>query len=209
MTYYPKNPALGQVIQSDVSDENPDMGFVAHVAWTAAEAVAADTDGILEATTDLGTGAANVITTFDGQPPCPRNITATVDDATGDDADIKAVQVIVVGTNINDEVITETLPAFTVNTAGTVTGSKAFKTVTSVTIPAGDSPYDVITTIGWGDKLGLPYARATLPCINAFLASVLEATAPTVAFSATALESNTIDLSSDLNGTVVDAYFVV
>jgi len=32
------------------------------------------------------------------------------------------------------EAITETLPAFTVDTAGTVTGSKAFKTITSITI---------------------------------------------------------------------------
>jgi len=54
----------------------------------------------------------------------------------GTAGDIKAVQVTITGTNYNNEVITEDLPAFTENTAGTVTGSKAFKTVTEVVIPA-------------------------------------------------------------------------
>ena len=207
MTFYPRK-ATGN-IQSDVEGENQDRSFISHLQWTAAEAHAADTDGVLPFETDLGTGAANTITTGITNPPSPRNITATVDDVTGDDADIKAVQVVITGTNIDDEVITETLPIFTVNASGSVVGSKAFKTVTQIVIPAGDTPYDVITSIGYGDKLGLPYARETLPCIAAYLATVLESTAATLAASATAIESNTIDLNSALNGTQVDAYLVV
>jgi len=207
--FYPKNPALGQVVQSDVADDHPDRSFIAHIEWTAAEAATADIDGVLAAQTDLGTGGARTVTTGFTDPPCPRNITATVDDVTGDDADIKAVQVVVTGTNMLDEEITETLPAFTLNTAGSVAGSKAFKTVTQVVIPAGDTPYDVTTAIGFGDILGLPYAEEEIPCIAAYLNSALEGTAATITASATAIESNTIDLNSALNGTKVDAYLVI
>lgn len=201
--FYPYNPALSQVIQSDVEDNNPDRGFIAHLQFSAAQAVVADADGVMAALTD--DGAEAVVTTGLTNPPCARNITAT---AGGTAGDIKAIQVVVVGTNINDEVITETLPAFTENTAGIVTGSKAFKTVTSVTIPAHDGT-GATTAIGFGDKLGLPYKRAHIPCLGSFLNNVLEATAATIAASATAFESNTIDLNSALNGTVVDTYLVV
>ena len=207
--WYPKNPVQGQLLQSEVADENPDRSFIAHLEWTAAEAATAATAGVLAFQTDLGTGGDRTVTTGLTNPPTPRNITATVDDVTGDDADIKAVQVVITGTNILDEVITETLPAFTVNTAGSVAGAKAFKTVTSVVIPAGDTPYDVITSIGFGDILGLPYERATLPCIAAYLATTLEGTAATIVGHATAIENNTIDLNSALNGNIVHAYLVV
>ena len=48
-----------------------------------------------------------------------------------------------------------------------------------------------------------------IPCIAAFLNSALEGTAAAITASATAIESNTIDLDSALNGTKVDAYLVV
>jgi hypothetical protein len=201
--FYPKNPDLGQVIQSDVSDDNPDMGFIAHVQFAAADAVAASTTGVHAAVTDDGT--QQTITTGITDPAIPRNITAT---AGGTAADIKAIQVVITGTNINDEVITETLPAFTENTAGSVTGSKAFKTVTQIVIPAHDGT-GATTSIGWGDKLGLSYIRAHIPCIATYLDNTLEGTAATIAASATAIESNTIDLNSALDGTVVDTYLVV
>ena len=202
MTWYPLKPG-SQTIQSDVESENPDQGFVAHVEWTAAEAHAAAAAGVHAAVTD--TGAQQVITTDITDPPCPRNITATSGGTAGD---IKAIQVTVAGTDINDEAIREVLPAFTENSATTVTGSKAFKTVTSITIPAHDGT-GATTAIGYGDKLGLPYAKAHIPCLAAFLNNVLEATAATIAASATAICSNTIDLNSALNGSVVDAYIVV
>jgi hypothetical protein len=202
MGLYPQKP-VGN-IQSNVSAVNLDRGFIAHEAWTATQAAAASATAVHAADTD--TGAEQTISTDITPPPCARNITAT---SGGTAADIKAVQIIVTGTDINNQVITETLPIFTVNTATTVLGSKAFKTVTSYVRPAGDSPYGDTVSIGFGDKLGLHYARATLPCIAAFLATVLEATAATIAASLTVLSSNTIDLQSALNGTAVDAYIVV
>jgi hypothetical protein len=201
MGFYPQKPTGN--IQTDVDGENLERGFIAHFQVTAANAVAASTTGVHAAVTD--NGAAQTITTGITNPAVPRNITAT---AGGTAGDIKAVQVVITGTNINDEVITETLPVFTADTAGSVVGSKAFKTVTSIAIPKHDGT-GATTSIGWGDKLGLPYMRAHIPCIGSFLNNVLEATAAAITASATAIESNTIDLNSALNGTVVDAYLVV
>lgn len=203
MTFYPKNPALGQVIQSDVADDHPDRSFIAHIEWTAAEALAALATGVHAAVTC--TGSPQEVTTLITNPAVPRSITAT---AGGTAGDIGAIQVTIEGTNINDEVITEVLPAFTVDTAGTVEGNKAFKTVTKITIPAHDGT-GATTSIGWGDKLGLPYAEEEIPCIDTFLNSVLEGTAAVITASATAIESNTIDLNSALNATKVDTYLVI
>lgn len=144
-------------------------------------------------------GAEQVITSSITNPAVPRNVTAT---AGGTADDIKAIQVVVAGTNVYDEAITETLPAFTVNTAGTVVGSKAFKTVTSITIPAHDGT-GATTSVGTGAKLGLPYKLSRNSVLAAFLNGVKEGTDPTVAVSSSAVESNTVSLNSALDGNVV------
>ena len=173
-------------------------GTGATTSFSAAGAPAvANTTGILAAVTD--TGAQQVITTGLNTPEVPRNITAT---AGGTGADIKAIQVIVAGTNAEGVAITETLAAFTVNTAGTVASVKAFATVTSVTIPAHDD-VGATTAIGFGEILGLGARYARKSVIATYLADVLEGTAATVAVSATAIESNTIDLNSSLDSTQV------
>lgn len=86
---------------------------------------------------------------------------------------------------------------------------------TGVTVGASTNgtagvPYDKIK-VGWNDKLGLPFklAHNTVLYKQTFLNNAVEGTEPTVAFSATALESNTIDLNSALNGTIVDTYLIV
>lgn len=152
-----------------------------------------------------GLSPVDVITTEITQPSVPRNITAT---AGGTATDIKAIQVIIEGTNYNNETITETLPAFTVDTAGTVTGSKAFKTVTKITIPAHDGT-GATTAVGFGEKLGIPYKLPHNTVLSAYLDNAKEGTAPTVTTSTTAIESNTIDLNSALNSKVVDVYLLV
>jgi hypothetical protein len=178
-----------------------DRAFIAHFQVSAANAVASDTDGVHASVN----GAVQELTTEITNPAVPRNITAT---AGGTAGSIKAIQVVIEGTNYADEVITETLPAFTVDTAGTVEGNKAFKTVTKITIPAHDAT-SATTIIGFGDKLGLPYLLGHNTVLNAYLNNVKESTAPTVTVSATALCNNTIKLNSALAGTVVDAYLMV
>lgn len=144
-------------------------------------------------------GAPQVITTAITNPPTPRNVTAT---AGGTNTDIKAIQVIVAGTNEEDVAITETLPAFTVDTAGTVVGSKVFKTVTSITIPAHDGT-GATTAVGLGAKLGVGERLTRNSVRAAYLNGTLEATAPTVAVSSSAIESNSVTLNSALAGTEV------
>lgn len=164
---------------------------------------AGEVDDVLAAVEDEG--EAQAITEGITDPPEPRNVTAT---AGGTEGDIKAVQVKVTGTNAAGAVITETLPAFTVNTAGTVQGSKAFATVTKVEIPAHDGE-GATTSVGLGDKLGLGILLKRNSIIKAFLGGALEGTAPTVAVSESAIESNTADLDSALDGeaeVVLDYY---
>ena len=111
---------------------------------------------------------------------------------------------VVVGTNVADEVITETI---SLNGSTLVQGNKAFKTVTKVTLPNLDSPDDA-ARVGWGDKIGLPYKLPHNTVLHAHLNNVRESSV-TVVTSSTAVESNTIDLNSALNGNDVDVYLVV
>jgi hypothetical protein len=68
--------------------------------------------------------------------------------------------------------------------------------------------YDTVS-IGFSDILGLPYLLPHNTVLFACLDNAREGTAPTVAVSATAIESNTIDLNSALNGKDVDIYLLV
>lgn len=179
------------------------VGGPVKMVYSAADAVVADADGVHAAHTD--DGGEEVLTTGITNPPCPRNITAT---AGGTAGDIKAIQVVVAGTNFLDEAIEETLPAFTVNTAGIVQGNLAFKTVTQITIPAHDGT-GATTAIGFGDKLGLPYALENNTVLLATLDGVRETTAPTVVVDADDIEANTVDLNSALNGDEVQVYLLV
>lgn len=203
MGFYPHNPNLGQEQQTDVPGVSVKQMFVSKLVVAAASATVASTTGIHAAVTD--NGGDQTVTTGITQPSVPRNITAT---AGGTSADVKAIQVVVTGTNYADEVISETLPAFTVNTTGTVVGSKAFKTVTSILIPAHDGT-GATTAIGFGEKLGLPDKLPTNTVLLASLGGTKEDTAPTVATSTTALESNTVDLNSALNSSEVAIFYLV
>lgn len=151
------------------------------------------------------TAAPDVITEGITQPSVPRNITAT---AGGTAEDIAAIQVTVEGTNYADEPISETLGAFTEDTAGTVAGNKAFKTVTKITIPAHANE-GATTEIGFGEKLGLPFKLAHNTVLAAYKDNTLETTDPGVTTSATHVENNTVDLNNALNSKVVDVYLIV
>lgn len=201
--HYPRNPSEASELQGALGARTVDRAYLAHLALTAAQAVAASTTGVKSAVTD--NGSQQTITTGITNPPFPRNITAT---AGGTAGDIKAVAVTIHGLNDAGEVIQETLPAFTADTAGTVVGSKAFKTVTSIVIPAHDGT-GATTAIGFGDKIGLPHELAHNTVQQAFVNNVEEFDAPTVTIHATALESNTVLLDTALAGTPVDLYYYV
>ena len=75
--------------------------------------------------------------------------------------------------------------------------------MTLITLP----PYDTANTervrVGVGSKLGLPAKLSRNTVLAAFLGGAREGTAPTVAVSSAALESNTVTLDSALNGVAV------
>jgi hypothetical protein len=156
-------------------------------------------DNAVLADTAMDETDPTVVTEGITNPAVPRNLTVK-----GNDGNV-AGDVVIAGTNIGGDVITETIA---LNGSSVVVGNKAFKTVTSITLP----PYDTANTervrVGTGAKLGLPVKLSRNSVLRAFHNGVLEGTAPTVAFSASALESNTVTLNTALNASavIVDYY---
>ncbi len=161
------------------------------------------TDDVLPAWPDKGVQTIHKVDAALNNPAIARNITAT---AGGTATDIKAIAPKVFGTNENDEDINETLPVFTVDTAGSVEGSKAFKTVDSVEIPPHDGNA-ATTSFGTGAKLGLGAKLERNSVLFAFLGNVKEAVAPTVVVDNDELEKNTLQLNSALDASDVTYYY--
>lgn len=173
-----------------------DMGFIAHLELSAAETVAADADGIAQITMKT---TKQTITENLGAMPYARNLTA-VGTAAGITGDLK-----VTGTNMDGEEITETLA---LNGTTPVTGSKAFASVTQVEVPVRHAADDAVQ-IGWGVKFGIPYKLALNTVLAAYVNGAKEATAPTVAVSEDALESNTISMNTAPSGKATHYYLIV
>jgi len=152
-------------------------------------------------------GAATSITSFSGQPDVARNVVLT----TGGTAnDINASTVVVSGTNIFGKAISENF-GITLHQAGATTGAKAFATITSVAFPlnAEGGSFGGTWSLGLGSKLGLKRCMAAAGYfMHSNLNGVKEATAATIAASASAVESNTAQLNSALNNTNVDLFFM-
>jgi len=201
---YPFNPNVGQKIQSQVADILGDAAFLYHMSISAIDAIVSDTNAIKADIVALIDNPV-VVETLITNPTIVRNITATVKGTVGD---VKAVQVLIEGTNVNNEVISESLPAFTVDTLGTKIGTKAFKTVTKITVPAMDGA-GVIVDIGFGEVVGLPFKLSHNTLFASFKNNVKEVTDSTVLFDSAHFENNTIKLNSAFDGTVVDVYFMV
>lgn len=121
---YPYNHKMGQRIQTDSPGVAVDRAFLAHFHVAAADAVAANTNGVM-ALTNLGV-VAQLITTGLISPAVPRNlqIDGNVSGITGN--------VKIYGTNFAGAAITETIAL-----DGTTDkpGNLAFKTVTKVDLP--------------------------------------------------------------------------
>lgn len=199
---YPYNHKFGQKIQTDTKGVSVDRAFVAHVNIPAA--LAADSDGMKDGAATSAT-AITTISTFLRQPDWPRNIVVVVTATTA--ADIAAGNIVVTGLNFADEVITET-HAVTADTAGTFTGTKAFKTVTSVAVPIQDGA-SVTVDVGWGMIFGLPYKLYAdeLVILKLFNKAV---DAATVVADITDIAKNTVDMAGTPDGEKdIDLYIIV
>lgn len=196
MGLYPVDHKFGHKIQTDAQDVSADRRFLSYLTWAAPAAAAVDS---VLAATALADGAVTEITENITNPDYPRALQIK-----GNQAGV-AGDVVIEGTNYADEAITETIVA---DGANAVSGTKAFKTVTKITLPALVGAGDTIS-VGVTDILGLPYKLAHNTVLMAFLNNTKEAAAPTVTTSTTNLESNTIDLDSALDGNQVDVYLIV
>lgn len=179
-------------IQVDASERQSTKGYIHRQKWT--DAATADSDLVLndQATSNSVT---TTVTSFLAQPDFARNIVITPGGTT---TDVPAGDVTVTGTNIRGQVITEAF-TFAANASSATTGNKAFKTITSIVFPVQDgaaATYDV----GTGVKLGLDRKYSEASVIDAYTDGVREATAPTVAISASAVESNTVTTNTAPNG---------
>ncbi len=161
--------------------------------------IAAGTANVLSAFAGNTSGAAVTRTTFVAQPDVPRNLVITPGGST---ADVAACDVVVNGTDFYDAALSETF-SFLANASSATTGAKAFKTVTSVVFPAlcEDSPYVASWSVGFGEKLGL---KRCLDKAGHVLFSTIdgakEATAATIAVSASAISGNTADFNGTMDG---------
>lgn len=197
MNTYKRN-RKGQVLDCDVKGKRVDRAFLAHVQIAAAKATVASNVNVLAATAQ--TAAAQTITANITQPSVPRNLIVK-GNAVGNAGDV-----VVTGTNFQGVVITET---FALNGATAVVGAKAFRSVTSIALPVETHAGTDTVSLGTGEKIGLPYKLAHNTVQQVFKDNTLEGTAATVTVSATAIESNTVDLNSALNSKVLDIYLFV
>ncbi len=171
-------------------------------------AVVADNDRIKTTFAGATSAAAVTLTSFTAQPDVARNITIT---PTGTTGDVEACEITVTGTNIFGRAISEVI-TFEADASAVVAGAKAFKTVTSVAWPADCESGGFAATwiIGVGDVLGLKRCMAQAGDLAwTVFDGAYETTRATVTASATAVESNTIDINGTLNGAKdIDAYFI-
>ena len=206
MSFFPFNPNVpaARNMQSDVPGLLTRQFFGTRYALTAAEAATADVDYFV-ASADMKLGAYTLAnTTMPGA--CARNVTVT--QTITNTAEDTNGTIVVVGTDLAGNAITETL---TPDGGATKEGVKAFRTVTSITGVGwainGDDEDTV--TLGFGDVIGLPDMLSVNSVLFAFLNGVREAVAPAVTFSTTLLENNTVDLATALNGSPVEIYYGV
>lgn len=195
---YPYNYKFGQLIQTDADGVSVDRGFISHLVIAAADAVAQSITGILAAT--ALTSSTQAVTVGISNPATPRNIKIKAN-AVGVSGDV-----VITGTNYADEVITETI---VLNGTTEVQGNKAFKTVTQIDLPVEVHAGTDTVSVGFANKLGLPYKLSLDTILATYRDGTKEGTAPSVAVSADNIEDNTILLNSALNGTAIDIFIIV
>jgi hypothetical protein len=162
-----------------------------------APAVAGTAD-ILSAHAGATSAAVATASTFVAQPDVPRNLVITPGGTTGD---VESCVIVVAGTNYFGAAISENF-TFAADASTAQTGSKAFKSVTSVTFPANceSGGFAATWSIGWGEKLGLKRCMdAAGDWVSSSVSGVYETSRATIAASASAVESNTADFNGTMN----------
>ena len=127
----------------------------------------------------------------------PRNITALVTHSTS----IVAMTVVITGTDVFGEAMTELMTVVATGTSTAYNGLKAFKTVTSIAITAtGDAEANTLN-MGFGDVLGIPYVLTHESDVLGFYADTTEEKLASVFVAADATSPAT-NATGDVRGTV-------
>lgn len=189
-----------QEVVSGVTTTQMDVCTPVIKKWVATETVSKAADGCHASITALAT----VQTITDGitQPTTTRNVTITT--AKGGGTNMSG-NVVVTGTNIWGQVITDTLAE---GADGLVAGTKAFKTVTSILVPVRIQEGDAIT-VGYGDSLGVDCFLPNTSCCIKQTKDGTADTLPTVSVDADEIEKNMILCATALNAQVMIAYFLI
>lgn len=152
--------------------------------------------------------SAVVKTTGITNPDYARNLKIIPDSNT---SHVNTCTIVVAGTDISNNSISENF-VFAASASTVQTGSKAFKTISSVTFPANCevAPYDTTWSLGIGEKIGLKRCiDAEGDWFQSALNGTLEATRATVVASASVLSGNTADFNGTMNGSNdFKAYYV-
>jgi hypothetical protein len=144
--------------------------------------------------------APQAVTTNITHPDFPRTVTVK-----GNAAGIVG-NVVITGTNVLDEEITDTIA---LNGANEVEGVKAFKTVTAFDLPVEVHAGTDTVSVGQGKKFGLPHIVAYPGCLLAKLFNAA-ADAGTLAVDADEIEKNLYSLAGVPDGALwLDLYYLV
>lgn len=181
------------------------LSFVANDLLRAA---AAGTNQVLAATTVSNTAANTFL--IAPNPDVPRNVVVTL---AGTAASVPAGNIVINGTNVEGMVISETL-ALTPSSLTVPVSSKAFKSITSVTMPQATGT-GVTLALGYGAKLGIGMRNiAAMPIMvwvrqsTAPFAETLEAPSAS-SLSATIVENNTVTTTTAQDGAKMFRVYVL
>jgi len=198
------NPFIGQHLLTHAEGITADRAYIAHYVIPVGKAVAAGAANVL-ALTVLDANDPTVIPagTAITQPPTPRVLSVV-----SNDADVTSVAVKIEGTDAAGVAISEDI---TVTGLTPALGTKAFATITKITLPAFAGAVAGAISVGLADAFGLPYRLPYDTIIKMFnggqVATVVSATS---SFDAVNLSENYIDPSVALDPTKqVDVYLIV
>lgn len=204
MSLYPLNTNVARTAQTDAHALKTNL--LSLVQYAPGNLTASD-DNRFVTTIDMKVGAYALAATTMPEAATARKLLITVTTDTGADT---MGTLVIVGTNINNQAITETIaPA----SGATATTLNAFKTVSSITgagwvIGGGAGTEDAII-IGTADAVGLPDCLTdTAQVLFASVNNVKDA-GLTITVSATVLSLNTVDTTSALAGTPFKVYYAL
>jgi len=190
------NQALGIVVTGNkitVNLATDGAGAITSTAALVKAAINADADALLLVAAEDENAGAGI-----GNAKAEASLTGGISKSGGN--------VVITGTDAANAALSETIA---LNGTTTVAGTKAFKTVTAILVPARKQAGDTVQ-VGATEKLGLGHKLSHNTVLKSYLNNVLEANAATVVVSATVLASNTVDLDSALDGLKdVDVYLMV